>query len=149
MDFLRNLPSFLFAVVFSLSGQALLKKGIAEVLHDARPPVTIFLREYLPNICLSPFVVGGVALSGIGLVGYMYVLSKNDVGQALPIMGALAYVGMFFVGRFFLKEQSGWVNFVGILVILGGLYLVSLKSPAAAATDPHLSPKQVPTSRAD
>lgn len=128
MDLLKSLPYFIFAVVFSLGGQALLKTGIARVVGNAKPSALEFLKAHLVNVCLSPWVIAGIALSGIGLVGYMYILVGHGVGRALPIMGGVAYFGMFFVSRLILREESNWINFAGILCITAGLYLVSFKS---------------------
>jgi multidrug transporter EmrE-like cation transporter len=128
MDFLKSLPCFIFSVVFSLGGQALLKTGIARVMAGARPSPGEFLRQHLIQVCLSPWVISGIFLSGIGLVGYMYVLVGHEVGRALPVMGGVAYIGMFVVSRLILREESNWMNFAGILCIIAGLGLVSMKS---------------------
>ncbi|MFH0938415.1 MAG: hypothetical protein V1899_03935 [Planctomycetota bacterium] len=128
MNLIKNLPSFIVVLVFSLFGQALLRKGIINIVGDTAPSAAEFVRTHLLKIVLSPMVIGGVALCGVGMLAYLYVLASFEVSRALPILGALGYVGMFIVGRLFLHEQSTWVNFAGILLIIAGLYLVSLKA---------------------
>lgn len=119
---------FILTLGFSLAGQALLKKGVMLRLAGAQPTMGEFLREHLLGLALSPYILGGVALSGIGVICWAYVLSRFELSRAMPILGGLAYVAMFFVGRVILKEPTTWVNFGGILFIVAGLVLVSLRT---------------------
>jgi drug/metabolite transporter (DMT)-like permease len=118
---------FLVTVSLSLSGQMLAKAGAMQVMKGVSPELRNFIAR-VPQLMLSPFVVGGVCLCGLGMVTWMYVLSQYDINRALPILGALAYIANFIVATAFLKEQATWINFTGILVIILGLYLVTLKS---------------------
>jgi multidrug transporter EmrE-like cation transporter len=128
MSLLKSLPYFVIVLVFSLFGQALLRKGVTGVLGGSVPAPLDFVRTHLLRIVLSPEVLAGAVLCGIGVLAYLYVLAAYEVSRALPIMGALGYVGMFVIGRVWLKEQATWTNFAGILLIIAGLYLVSLKA---------------------
>ena len=127
MSLLNSLPYFLITVLFSLLGQTLMKMGVMDALSGKKPSGLEFVRQHLASVFLSPFVIAGIVLSGIGVISYMYLLSSYEIGRALPILGAVAYLGMFFIGRLFLHEQTTWQNLAGILLIVGGLYLVSLK----------------------
>jgi drug/metabolite transporter (DMT)-like permease len=118
---------FLVTVGLSLAGQMLAKAGAMQVMKGVSPELGNFVSR-IPQLMISPFVVGGVCLSGLSMVCWMYVLSQYDINRALPILGALAYVTNFVIATVFLKEQASWMNFVGILVIIAGLYLVTLKS---------------------
>lgn len=127
MNSLQSLLPFLFTLSFSIVGQSLLKRGVSLALAGAKPSALEFSRSYLLPLLLSPFVIGGVLLSGIGVVGWMFVLSRYELGRALPILGGLGYIVLFLVGRVFMKEQTTWLNFSGILCVVLGLYLLSLK----------------------
>ena len=118
---------FLVTVALSLSGQMLAKAGAMEVMKGVSPEVGNFVSR-IPQLLMSPFVIGGICLSGLGMISWMYVLSQYDINRALPILGALAYISNFVIATVFLKEQATWINFAGILVIIAGLYLVTLKS---------------------
>lgn len=119
---------FILTLAFSLTGQALLKKGIVIRLAGEKPSMAEFLREHLLALALSPWVIGGVALSGIGVICWAFVLSRFELSRAMPILGGLAYVAMFVIGRVVLKEPTSFINFGGILLIVAGLALVSLRT---------------------
>jgi multidrug transporter EmrE-like cation transporter len=124
---LRTPLLFLVTVALSLSGQMLAKIGATAVMKGVSPELGNFVAR-LPQLLLSPYVIGGLTLCALGMVSWMYVLSQYEISRALPILGALAYITNFIVGTVYLKEQASWINFVGILLIIGGLYLVTLKS---------------------
>lgn len=119
---------FILTLALSLSGQVLLKKGVMAELAGATPSMTEFLRDHLVSLCLSRYALAGVTLCGLGVICWLYVLSRFEIARALPILGGLSYVALFFIGRFVLREPMSWVNLGGILLIIAGLYLVSLKS---------------------
>jgi multidrug transporter EmrE-like cation transporter len=119
---------FVITLALSLAGQALLKKGVMTQLAGATPSMAEFLRYHLLPLALSRHVVVGVVLCGLGVISWVYVLSRFELSRALPIMGGLAYISLFFIGRVFLREPTSWLNFGGILLITAGLYLVSLKA---------------------
>ena len=119
---------FLATLAFSLTGQALLKKGVMLELNGATPSMVEFLQHHLLMLALSRYVIAGVVLCGLGVITWVYVLSRFELSRALPIMGGLAYVSLFFIGRFVLREPTSWVNLGGILLIAAGLYFVSLKA---------------------
>ena len=125
---LKYLPYFVITLALSLGGQGLLKKGLIVTLGGVRPTPGEYLTIHLWSLFTSPYVWAGIGLCGVGVVAWMYVLSLCNLSQALPILGGLAYVAMFFYGKLFLNEEPSWLNFAGILVIILGLFLVSLKT---------------------
>jgi multidrug transporter EmrE-like cation transporter len=123
---LRIFPYFLVTLFFSLSGQSLLKKGLTGVLQGAHPSPSVFVTEYLGKVLCSSWFWLGTATSGVGFFCFLYVLSRFQLARALPIMGGIAYVIMFVVGRVFFRESTTWWNFAGIVLIICGLFLVTL-----------------------
>src|SRR5437868_5849353 len=99
MYLFRILPYFLITLLFSLSGQSLLKKGLAGVLQGARPSPSLFVTRYLGKVLCSSYFWLGTAASGVGFFCFLYILSRFQLGRALPIMGGIAYVVMFVIGR--------------------------------------------------
>jgi multidrug transporter EmrE-like cation transporter len=124
---IRVIPYFVLTLIFSLSGQTLLKRGVTSVLGNERPNVVQFFSKHLFALASSPYVIGGTITSGIGFLMFMFILSRFDLGRALPILGGVGYILMFIVGKVFLRETTNWINFVGILAIILGLYLLSLQ----------------------
>lgn len=123
-----NLLFFLLTLAFSLAGQSLLKKGVMLRLAGSTPSMGEFLRHHLLGLAFSPLVIAGVALSGCGVIVWIYILSRFELSRALPMLGGLAYIALFFVGRFILREPTSWVNFAGILAIVAGLVLLSQRA---------------------
>lgn len=119
---------FILTLTLSLSGQVLLKKGVMIELAGKTPSMPDFLRYHLVSLCLSRHALAGVLLCGLGVICWVYVLSRFEIARALPILGGISYVALFFIGRFVLREPMSWVNLGGILLIIAGLYLVSLKT---------------------
>jgi len=128
MGLIKTFAGLVVVLAFSLAGQALLRKGVTSVLDGRTPPPLEFVRNDFLSVLFSPAVITGVVLCGIGAMAYLYVLSACELGRAVPILGGLACIASFFIGRIFLNEQSTWVNFVGIALLVTGLYLVSLKA---------------------
>ncbi|WNG35498.1 hypothetical protein F0U60_18870 [Archangium minus] len=119
---------FILTLALSLSGQVMLKKGVMLELAGKTPSMPDFLRYHLFSLCFSRHALAGVLLCGLGVICWLYVLSRFEIARALPILGGLSYVLLFFIGRFVLREPMSWVNLGGILLIITGLYLVSLKT---------------------
>ena len=123
----RMAIGFIVTVVLSLAGQSLLRIGAKNVMAGATPALGEFFSR-IPQMIMSPHIVGGIVLCGLGALSWIYILSQYEISRALPILGALAYIGIFVIGRVVLKEQTSWANLAGILLICAGLYLVTLKS---------------------
>lgn len=119
---------FILTLAFSLTGQIFLKKGVTLHLAGSTPTMGEFLRHHLLSLALSPWVIGGVAMSGLGVVCWIYILSRFEISRALPLLGGLSYVALFVIGRLVLREPTNWLNFGGILCIIGGIFLVSLRN---------------------
>ena len=119
---------FLVTLGFSLAGQVLLKRGIMKVLAGKHLSAAEYVTHYLGQIICQPFVILGIFMCGVGAVSWMYVLSLSPLSTALPILGGMGYVLLFIVGKIFLAEKTNFINFLGILAIILGLYLVSIKT---------------------
>jgi len=119
---------FLVTLGFSLAGQMLLKKGIMKVLVGRHLSAGEYVTHYLGQIICQPYVLLGIFMCGIGAVSWMYVLSFFPLSTALPILGGMGYILLFIASKVFLGEEANLVNFLGILTIILGLYLVSVKT---------------------
>jgi drug/metabolite transporter (DMT)-like permease len=117
-------------VVLSLFGQALLKKGLKDVLQGRHPTAAAFFREHLFAVLFSPAVILGAVLCCLGAVAWLFVLSRYELSRALPLLAGLVFLALFFVDKLVLGEQTSWTNFAGILVLILGIFLISAKAPA-------------------
>jgi len=117
----------LLTIGFSLSGQVILKKSVVQVLGGVVPSAGEFISKYLWQVVLSPLTIAGVACCGLGLTCFLFVLATFDLSRAIPILGGMSYIALFFISGRMLQEQTSWLNFAGILVIIAGLIMVSVK----------------------
>jgi multidrug transporter EmrE-like cation transporter len=76
---------------------------------------------------LTQFAVGGVLYVGSFLV-WLYILSKSQVTYAYPVSVALTVVFTTLGAILFLGERFSWSMFGGILLILGGIALLTIRS---------------------
>jgi multidrug transporter EmrE-like cation transporter len=115
-------------LLFSLSAQSLLKRGVSNVLNGRTPSLQDFLTHDLLRVIQSPFVILGTFICGLGFFSFIFLLSRYDLGRVLPVLGGVAYLVMFVVGKVWFREATSLVNLAGIALIGVGLYLVSLHS---------------------
>jgi multidrug transporter EmrE-like cation transporter len=80
----------------------------------------------LTSIFMNPGVVGGMTAYVFALAGYSYTLSRIDLSVAYPIMSGLSFLLVLMVSALFLKESIQPIQLLGCVVILTGVWLVSL-----------------------
>jgi len=67
-----------------------------------------------------------VGLYGVALVAYLFALRHLPVNVAYPLI-ALSYPLVLILSYLFLNEKVLWFNWLGAIVIIGGIYLMFLK----------------------
>ena len=108
-------------------GQLFMKKGLMSVgitsigLHN--------LQEFLGRSGMSPLVWLGALFYILTFFLWILVLSRVDLSVAAPV-GSTGYIFAPVLAIFFLGEQVSPVRWLGIVLIVAGIYLVS-KSGAA------------------
>lgn len=107
------IPIFISAVA-----QIILKLGLGNL--NTQNGVVNFLIKAL----LSPGVIFGLALYGLGAVLWLIVLSKEDVSFAFPLV-SLAYVIAIFLSAFILKEQITLPRVLGSAFIMLGIFVIA------------------------
>lgn len=75
-------------------------------------------------VCLSPGVLGGLALYGIGTVLWLGVLSRTEVSQAYPFVG-LGFVFTALIGYFHFGDALSLLRICGIALVIGGIFLIA------------------------
>jgi len=94
--------------------------------------------EYV-TMLFQPWVTLGVLLLVVWQLSRMALLSWADLSYVLPVT-SIGYVVVALIGRVFLDESISPTRWAGILLIMGGVALVSLgTSPSTAA--PSASPR--------
>lgn len=117
-----TLPLILLCALLNTGAQILLKLGVRGVGEMC------FSLESLPSLamrlCINPAIIGGLGLYVMSVALWLFVLSKVEVSVAYPL-SSLGYVLTALAGSWLLGEMLTPVRWVGICVILVGVYLVS------------------------
>jgi drug/metabolite transporter (DMT)-like permease len=72
---------------------------------------------------LSPWIIGGLALYGLGTVLWLAVLSRADLSQAYPFVG-LSFVLTTVFGWLLFQETMSPSRIAGIAAVVVGVWLV-------------------------
>jgi drug/metabolite transporter (DMT)-like permease len=117
-------------VVFSnVFGNFFLKRGMPAALPTPFSYITALF---------EPWAALGVALLVLWMMSRMTLLSWADLSYVLPVT-SVGYVLVALTGKFLLNEQITLKRWAGILLIMGGVALVSLATPpqSVARPEPH------------
>jgi undecaprenyl phosphate-alpha-L-ara4N flippase subunit ArnF len=106
----------LINVILLVSGQVLWKIGLN------RQPLTS-LGSVLPAV-LQPTVLIGCVLFAAATLIWFYALSRYDLSRVYPLQ-SMAYVIGAVSGVLFLKESMSTVQVLGMILIIGGAFLVA------------------------
>jgi drug/metabolite transporter (DMT)-like permease len=117
---LRAVGLLVVAVLFSVTGELLLKHGMNQI-------GVLGLSNLLPSLgrmARSPHILGGFASIAVGALFWLAVLSRVDLSFAYPML-SLGYVLVLVFSAVFLKEHVSWVRWMGTLLIIAGVVLIS------------------------
>lgn len=109
-------------IVFGAVGQILMKSGMSQIgqigdLGKLINPSTVF------SIFTNAYVIGGLLLYAIASFLWLGALSTLDVSLMYPLL-SLAYVVAAILGLIFLKEDITLLRWVGIVVVIGGCFMI-------------------------
>ncbi len=111
--------AFLFAsIALSVLGQFLMKSGMTQVgpLDGVAPGAVIRMFTNLR-------VLLGFVTYGLSSLLYLTAISKLDLSVAYPMLG-LGYVAVVLVSWLFLREPVTALRWVGVALIISGVWLV-------------------------
>jgi multidrug transporter EmrE-like cation transporter len=73
---------------------------------------------------LNPFLMGAVVLFIFSLFGYSYALTKMKLSVVYPVMISSCFIIVLAASWFYLKEDVSLIQIIGIIFIVGGIWLV-------------------------
>jgi drug/metabolite transporter (DMT)-like permease len=106
----------LINVFLLVGGQMLWKVGASSINEWGVGTIFYLLR--------SPFFIGGGLLYVVATFIWMYVISKMPFSVAYPIQ-SLSYALGVIMAYFLFKEQVDLTQWLGVLVIIFGVYLIA------------------------
>lgn len=107
-------------VCFSVSGLTLVKLGSTQIGGQ------VFVVPIL-DLPLSGMTFLGIACYGISFCLYLGVISKFDLGIAIPILGGIINVLILLISWFILKEKLTPNAIIGALIITVGVIIMNIK----------------------
>ncbi len=115
---MKTIVLILFNVLLLTSGQVLWKMGLARTGG-------ISLDNML-QVFLSPLILAGLALYVAATVVWFAVLSRADLSYAYPLQSTAYVIGVI-AAWFLFKEVIPPTRWIGVLVIIAGVVIVSYK----------------------
>ena len=113
-----ELAAVLSTVVLNSFAQILLRFGLRD--QDIALYVTERQIGALASLALRPAVIGGVACFAVGLLFWVFVISRLPASVAYPMM-SLAYVTVLLLGWVLLDEHITPVRLIGVGIIVVGV----------------------------
>lgn len=123
---LKNRTVIAVLVVCNVLGNFTLSRG----LHQVGPLVSFSPWPYI-HAFLNPLVAMGVFLLIAWLVLQLSLLSRADLSYVLPVT-SMSYVVTALMGKFLLHEPVSTARWIGIVLIVLGICLVSRTVPRTA-----------------
>lgn len=108
------------SIILAVAGQILQKAAAAQTQSD-RASSLAFVR-----LLCSFYSLAAMACLGLGVFLWLIVLSRQELTFAYPLLSS-SYVLITLYARVVLKEHVPTIRWVGVCVILCGIYLVTTK----------------------
>jgi len=106
------------SAILGITGQLLLKRGMLNIGQSE--PGLLFIKK----IVLSPWVVGGLVVYGLGVVNWLLALSGGELSYVYPF-ASLSYIGIIIGSYFIFRERVTLTRLAGIGVIIAGVLISS------------------------
>jgi drug/metabolite transporter (DMT)-like permease len=120
---LKTISIVLIAVTIGGAGHVMLAKAMRPVGDLTEAPAGR-LGGMVGRALANPWLVAGVTLQALFFFTYLTLLSRADVSQILPLT-ALDYIVVALLAQLFLAEPVTGARWVGIVLIVIGVALVS------------------------
>jgi len=119
------------ALVLNATANLLMKFGMRSVAEGGG-----LLRGGLARAVLiilgSPLLLLGIVCFVLNLLAYMYALQRLPISVAYPIMVTVGFAIIVTVAGLTLHEHLCWSQWVGIVLILAGVWLVASRASLEA-----------------
>ncbi|MEY4591023.1 MAG: hypothetical protein RL497_3099 [Pseudomonadota bacterium] len=78
------------------------------------------------GMLFQPYFIGGLFFYGLNVVLFASALKHLDVSKAYPVLAAIGFSTLSIVAAVVFRESLTITNYVGLLVIIVGIFLVSV-----------------------
>lgn len=117
------IATILLSVALAAGAQIVLKLGMERVTEASGvfSPTSV---SSLKSAAVTPLVWAGLVLFALSALVWLAVLSRASLSFAYPF-ASLTYVIILFYGRFIADEPVSAMRWGGVVLIIGGILLVS------------------------
>lgn len=112
-----NFLILLLTAALNSLASVLLKMGLRQI-----PEVP--LGNWILLCAQNLLIFGGVGCYVMSLIFWLWALSRVEIGYGVSVL-SLGYVFSIFAGILFFKETLSVWRFIGVILIVGGIYCVS------------------------
>lgn len=77
------------------------------------------------GMIFQPYFIGGMFFYGVNVILFATALKNLDVSKAYPVLAAIGFSTLSIMAAIVFRESLSLTNYVGLLVILAGIFLVA------------------------
>ena len=112
----------ILAIVFNAGANIFMKAGVMADPVKLSDGILPFVLSYITNFKL----MSGIAFFGIALVFYTKALEKFNLSIAYPMMTSCGLIIVTLWSLFVFQEKLSAVQFGGLFMIIGGIWLLNI-----------------------
>jgi len=109
-------------VLIGLAGQVLMKNAIGD-----HPVCTTDLFSIVPRLFTDWRLITAVLCYFLNLLLYLVLLSRIEMGFIFTLQVSLGIIAVTITGILFYREQLNFAISLGIILIIIGIFLISLR----------------------
>lgn len=110
---------FAVAVAANAIGTILIKVGSSKIDGISLSPQSVW------SIVSNFYIMSGVGLYAASFPAYSYILQKLNVSVAFPMFTSISFAAVILISSLFLKESLTVLQFFGLILVVGGIVLLS------------------------
>ena len=112
--------------IITLIGQLCLKRGVMEVGVIQAGSLRILIQSII-KLLSNPLILTGLSFSVVGAFIWLMILSRVGLSFVFPISGGIFYILLFLASWLVLKEEITLLRWMGVIVILIGIIMITKK----------------------
>jgi drug/metabolite transporter (DMT)-like permease len=125
MDKIKAVTLALLCAFLITTGQVLWKVAIDKNGGFISKDKSII--DNLSGYIISPYMMGGVAIYILATIFWMYLLGKYEYSYIYPMMAITYIISIAYAAAIF-KESIGYEKIVGVILIVAGVFFVSMSN---------------------
>ena len=118
---MNTLIAFILSIIASSVGNLILKTGMMKMGGITLSKQNLITEIF--KVFTNPFILIGLFGYVFGFFLWLRVLSTTEVSRAYPVLVSTTIILVLLGSLVFIKEQLSFLKFIGVLVIIIGIFL--------------------------